>query len=169
MKLVRKQNTAGLDCGYRNGGLVVFSASGEPVAFSLFQTKKTRTRYVWQEQFGVCYAIASWVATVVSKHCLSRVAVELPTGASKSQRGVRAMSLAFGSTVAALACCGVEIEPVMPQELKRLTGEKGKDPVIEWALRDARLLHMFPQAKCKREHLADAAAAAFVRGLYERP
>lgn len=165
MKVVR-HTTAGVDCGYRNTGLVVFDTAGKPLRCVHFAFPKTEVRYQWHEQQNFAVLQSLWWQQVVHDWHIKKVAVELPTGGAQSHKALRAMSLAFATVVTAMALLGVELLAVEPREVKEVVQGHTKAASIAWARADKRLSDLMFGIKQKDEHVADAAAAAFARGLY---
>lgn len=170
MKCARYNRLMGFDSGFRNAGAIIFSSSGVPLHSSLFQTKqeKRTKNKVWEQNYSFCLSHFAWLKGLITDWHVGTVAVELQTGSSQSQKALRAMSLSFASTVTALTALGVRIIPVEPLQIKRLTSTtQDKSQIITWAEADPQLKSLLTGVKGKDEHLADAAAAAVVGGLYE--
>jgi len=168
---VRPSTIFGIDAGFRNLGFVVWSEHRRKIIHaSVVTSKKTFGVKVADDAYQVCQLMARHLRDEVNYHRpVRRAYVELPTGASRSSRAVRAMAMSFALVSSVLALADVPIIRVDPLDIKRTcnaSGPQSKGKVV------AAMLQRFPELKAllpKRrglwEHVADAAACLVVGGV----
>lgn len=108
--------------------------------------------------------ITDWIVTIIGDHRPQLVAVELPTGGSKSSRAARSMGMATGLVVATLTFLEVGYLVVTPDQVKQAV--TGKRQASKQQVMDAARLRWpiapWSDTKWVLEHSADAAFAALV-------
>lgn len=107
---------------------------------------------------------ARYLGAIMDRHKISCVVAELPTGASRSSRSIRAMAMAFATIVTFCAARNIRLVPIKPSSIKRLVskGAVSKEAVQNFVTKRYGSTLLDSIKRSKREHVADAVACLAV-------
>lgn len=154
-----------LDVGFASMGWAVFDR-GEVISCGTIVTKKDgkKTTRSSSDTFTRCVQIATQLKDIIHDHSIEGVIGELPSGGAQSANAMKQMGMATSIVASVCGILGLPFEEVTPNEVKiAVCGSRSatKEEIMSSIRRKFRSkgAHLFPEAKCHFEHIADACGA----------
>jgi Holliday junction resolvasome RuvABC endonuclease subunit len=151
-----------LDVGFSHCGWVVFK-DGEPQDCGVIKTEKSNRKSTRTSDDNAFRAaqVARQLKEIIEGYGIKGVIGELPSGGAQSANAMRHMALATGIVASVASVLELPVEWVSPGDLKKaVTGYRSasKDEVMK-VVRKRFNGFIWPKAKTRYEHIADAAGA----------